>query len=431
MASWDPLKLLKKIRDKLDYYIEEKEQGRERRLSYNAAPSNSWSPDPTKEERKRRKSYQDRSRRHTEPEPDCLIIIGGYENDSRRVIRGDGSNRGRNSRSEGNLAGPRQSQEAVLNPGVPQRGPRRSDSVLVRRGREYNGNARLSREHHRHRSRSPGRPRESNEHAIQRQEDVLPLPMVPPNWTAEARSNEPFSPRARNQSSQLYPPSPRSPPKQPAVNWDAMLREKNLATEAKRRQDEERWKAAEERRRKEEEKAEKRRKVEEAEQKSKADRVKRENEERRLRAFGSPLDRHGSDQPRRAPASGGSGYHRRPDNRHVANLLQERPAFGEIDQQDKAAPLRKAPAKSHSSPMKQRENNLQKEPPVVAPLTTENLRAQETDLFEEDDDVDPLGRGLGDNTRTFLQGLRLPTILQSDLTPSLEDHEVEDRNENS
>jgi hypothetical protein len=77
-----------------------------------------------------------------------------------------------------------------------------------------------------------------------------------------------------------------------------------------------------------------------------------------------------------------------------------------------------AAAKSHSNAKRRLKNRLQEEPEaVVAPLTAKNLRAQAVDLFEEDDDVDPLDRGLGDNTRTFLQGLRLPTILQSDLTP--------------
>jgi hypothetical protein len=62
---------------------------------------------------------------------------------------------------------------------------------------------------------------------------------------------------------------------------------------------------------------------------------------------------------------------------------------------------------------------------VLAALTEENLRAQAAD--SDDSDIDPLGRGLGDNMRTFLCGFAVPTILQSDLTPSIEDEEVENK----
>jgi hypothetical protein len=62
---------------------------------------------------------------------------------------------------------------------------------------------------------------------------------------------------------------------------------------------------------------------------------------------------------------------------------------------------------------------------VLAALTEENLRAQAVD--SDDSDIDPLGRGLGDNMRTFLHGFAVPTILQSDLTSSIEDEEVENK----
>lgn len=57
-------------------------------------------------------------------------------------------------------------------------------------------------------------------------------------------------------------------------------------------------------------------------------------------------------------------------------------------------------------------------PPKFTPLTEENLRAQ---AASDDEDSDPLGRGLGDNMRTILEGLRIPTIFQSDPTPSDEE----------
>jgi hypothetical protein len=57
-------------------------------------------------------------------------------------------------------------------------------------------------------------------------------------------------------------------------------------------------------------------------------------------------------------------------------------------------------------------------PLEFTPLTEENLWAQ---VVFGDEDVDPLGRGLGDNMRTILEGFRLPTIFQSDLTPSDEE----------
>jgi hypothetical protein len=62
---------------------------------------------------------------------------------------------------------------------------------------------------------------------------------------------------------------------------------------------------------------------------------------------------------------------------------------------------------------------------VLAALTEENLRAQAAD--SDDSDIDPLGRGLGDNMRTFLHGFAVPTMLQSDLTSSIGDEEVENK----
>jgi hypothetical protein len=65
-----------------------------------------------------------------------------------------------------------------------------------------------------------------------------------------------------------------------------------------------------------------------------------------------------------------------------------------------------------------KDDTVQNMPPNFTPLTEENLRAQ---AASGDEDVDPLGRGLGDNMRTILEGFRLPTIFQSDLTPSDEE----------
>jgi hypothetical protein len=194
------------------------------------------------------------------------------------------------------------------------------------------------------------------------------------------------------------------------VDWDTYFRERNmkkrLAAAAEIRKEEEKrraealkWKSAEETRGEEEqendaqrkreearirkaaerEKAEKRRKAQEAERKASDVRVKRENEKRRLLAFGPPPGE--SEQPRQRtwttpPTSSDSGS----QARQVEKL---------------------------------------------APLTEESLRAQAT---FGDDDLDPLGRGLGDNMRTILEGFRLPTILQSDLTPSDDEENPLDQN---
>jgi hypothetical protein len=58
------------------------------------------------------------------------------------------------------------------------------------------------------------------------------------------------------------------------------------------------------------------------------------------------------------------------------------------------------------------------------------LRAKAAiDDDDDDDDIDPLGRLLGDNMRTFIQGFALPTIYQSDITPSTEEEgEAKDKN---
>jgi hypothetical protein len=51
---------------------------------------------------------------------------------------------------------------------------------------------------------------------------------------------------------------------------------------------------------------------------------------------------------------------------------------------------------------------------MVSPLTKENLRAQRGN-FVEQAFVSELNRGLGDMTRTFIEGFYVPTELQSDV----------------
>jgi hypothetical protein len=456
------LKFLKKIRDKLDNYIGEREQVPECRLSYNPTPSRTWSPDPHFEERKRRKSYDDKYRRCTYPDLcERKIIVAGYKVQAVKTRRGQGTARGR--RSEGSLADPRRSRDAVVNRGSHGAMPlRRSDSILDCKRPEC------------------GR------------EDIPPVPPIPPIWANEPRNNAPLSPRAVNQSGQKPNPQieeyhclqreyleKKKAQKQPTVDWDAIIREQNendraaaqgnrQQEEEKRRLAEQKWKAAEETRRNAEreeaektrqqfrlqrereetektkqearnreevvarEKADKRRKAEDAEKKTSEDRVKRENERRRLLAFGPPPG--GIEQQRRPPTwptpptTGGSSLQARQFERRETAPAQQKPAAGSSDQKQGGQQPR-PPARRNSYPVwpHQRDDSLQNRPPKLVPLTEENLRAQAVNFV--DDDIDPLGRGLGDNMRTILEGFRLPTIFQSDLTPS-DEEEPEDKNKN-
>jgi hypothetical protein len=492
------LKFLKKIRDKLDDYIEDREQARERRSSINQPHPRSWSPGPNEEERKRRKSYDESSRRpiHTHLNNHKIVTA---EKLARKISNGEGPNRGR--KSEGNLPGPRQSRDVVITPGDGgrERSPRRSDSVLVRKRKENQRGTNHPRE---------DRPRASNERVNRPREKFPPVPPTPPQWTKEARNNTSLSPRAENQLGQRGNPQTeeyerlqresmaKKAQKQPPVDWDAMLREKNeqvrLAAETKRRE-EQKWKSAEQRRRAEEQavaaprkleevrqkkqeavrqrereaaekirqetrereavrqlkrdirqraieqqhasktreterqreqvKTEKRRKAEEAEKKVNADRVKRENEARRLRAFG-PLHQRRPTWPN-FPATADSGPQGKPLERNGTDPVRRRPTGNSGQQPSRQEP--QVPARRNSEPnTPQRNDSVQNKLPVLAALTEENLRAQAAD--SDDSDIDPLGRGLGDNMRTFLYGFAVPTILQSDLTPSIEEgEEVENK----
>lgn len=487
------LKFLKKIRDKLDNYIEDREQARERRSSFNQPHPRSWSPDHNEEERKRRKSYDESSRRpiHTHLNNHKIVMA---EKLDRKISNGEGPNRGR--KSEGNLPGPRRSRDVAITPGDGgrARSPRRSDSVLVRKRQENQRGTNHPRE---------DRPRASNEQVNRPRERFPPVPPIPPQWTKEARNNTSLSPRAKNQLGQRGNPQTeeyerlqrefmaKKAQKQSTVDWDAMLREKNeqvrLAAEIKRRDEEQKWKGAEQRRRAEEQavaaprkleedqqkkqeavrqrereaaektrqeareretirqlkrdigqrameqqhasktreterqleqlKTEKRRKAEEAEEKVNADRVKRENEARRLRAFG-PLHQRRPTWPN-SPATAGKRL-----ERNGTDPVRRRPTGNSGQQPSRQEP--RVPVRRNSeSNTPQRKDSVQNKLPVLAALTEENLRAQAVD--SDDSDIDPLGRGLGDNMRTFLHGFAVPTILQSDLTSSIEDEEVENK----
>jgi hypothetical protein len=132
------LKFLKKIRDKLDSYIGEREQVREHRLSHNPTHSRTWSPKSDFEERKRRKSYDDKYRRHANPdlcENESMVTCNTKQ--AGKARKGQGSTRGR--RSESNLTDPRQSRYVIIHLGARgrARSPRRSDSILNCKRLEY------------------------------------------------------------------------------------------------------------------------------------------------------------------------------------------------------------------------------------------------------------------------------------------------------
>jgi hypothetical protein len=457
------LKFLKKIRDKLDSYVREREQVREHRLSYNPTHSRTWSPKPDFEERKRRKSYDDKYRRHTDPYLcECKRMVAGNANQAGKARKGQGSTPGR--RSESNLADPRQSRYVIIHPGARgrARSPRRSGSILNRKRLEYE------------------------------REDILAVPPMPPIWTNENHNNAPLSPRAVNQSRQKPNPQieeyhrlqrehleKKKAQKQPLVDWDAIIREQNeidrAAAQVNRQQEEkkrhlaeQKWKAAEEMRRNAEreeaekqsqelnrqrdreetennkqearrrqkaaarEKADERRKAEYAEKGASEDRVKRENERRRLLAFGSPGE---IEQQRRPPTwptpsttDGSRPQARRIEKRETASAQQKPTADNSGQQQSGQQPNPLVRRNSYPITPHQRHDSSQNRPPNLAPLTEENLRVQAADFFD-DEDIDPLGRGLGDNMRTILEGFRLLTIFQSELTPS-DEEEPEDKNKN-
>jgi len=88
--------------------------------------------------------------------------------------------------------------------------------------------------------------------------------------------------------------------------------------------------------------------------------------------------------------------------------------------QDQRKQQQRPPARRNSIPARPKNEIIQGVSPKLAPLTAENLRAKAA-IDDDDDDIDPLGRLLGDNMRTFMQGFALPTIYQSDITPSTEE----------
>lgn len=511
------LKFLKKIRDKLDDYIEDREQARERRSSYNQPQPRSWSSDPCEEQREPRKSSDDKTRNYTDPDLKRRKTKMAGEGQARKMSSSEGTNTGR--KSEGNLQRPRQSRYIVNKPGNGEqpRSPRKSDGVLVQRRQE--NQRRENRERGNIRS-----PRVSNERVGRHREDIPPVPPLPPQWTNDTWNNNTFSLRTEDQSEQPRKPQveeyarlqrearAKKTRKQSTVDWDAMLKEKNeqmrsvakaerREEEKKRRAAEQKWKIAEERRRHEEqavapdrleaenrgpeavrqrgreaierrkqegrsrgcqrefeetekkwelnerdvirhregeeaerqeqeaknreaegqpeqEKAGKRRKAEEAEQNAaNADKVKRENELRRLRAFGPQHQRRPTLPP--PPATGGFAQGK-PLEKTETNPVRRKQAGNSGQQHDKQDP--RHPARRNSAPTTSQKTNIsQNRPPVLALLTEENLRAQDAD--SDDSDIDPLGRGLGDNMRTFLYGFAVPSHLQSDLTPSVEEEE--------
>lgn len=444
------LKLLKKIRDKLDDYIEEREQARERRRSYNPATSSSWSPDPIMEERTRRKSYDDKYRRHTSPDPVKRKTIG-VSNDSRAK-----KNRRTNQEfsSEDNLANTRRSRDVVINQGHSSRdrSPRMSDSVLLRNRPGYQGRAGRSSEDNKRRA--------SNERINRPRQIPSPLPLKPVQWAGLPRNNRPLSPLAVPQIGQQSYSITGPQQAQPPVDWDTYVRERNkkerqaataeiMQDEEKQRAEASKWKATKEtrsegeqenaaqrkreeariRKAAEREKAEKRRKAQKAEKRASDDRVKRENERRRLLAFGPPPC-ESEQQPRQSmsstPIISDSGSQARQVERCETAPVQQRTAADKNKRQlqDVYSPSTgqqiKNTARQDSAPItpRKKDNSVQNMPPEFAPLTEENLRAQ---AGSGDDDLDPLCRGLGDNMRTILEGFRLPTIFQSDLTPSDEE----------
>jgi hypothetical protein len=407
-------------------------------------------------------------------------------NEKRTLKMSNNGLRNRDRVSEGNLPGPRKSRDVVAKPGNDgQEGsPRKSDGELVRRRRENQRAMRItdrSRDPNEHIDRlredfPPIPPFPPQWAAKARRDRSLPLPPSPKLPRVDA--NQPFQ---RNRSE-------KRAEKQPTVDWDAMVRAKNeqirLVAEAKsqeeenkRRAAEQKWKAAEQRRRAEEEhgtvdwrplsktenkkseatcqcepvnygrrkqevensqserqgereEAEKRSKAEEAEKKARTVRVQRENEERRLRAFGPS---GGSVQTERRPtwppppASDGT----KPRGKELETRENKpiNPTAAVSNVQDQRKQQQRPPARRNSVPARPKNEIIQGVSPKLAPLTAENLRAKAAiDDDDDDDDIDPLGRLLGDNMRTFIQGFALPTIYQSDITPSTEEGEAKDKN---
>lgn len=401
---------------------------------------------PHREERKRRKSYDDRYRRDTDSDSSEVKIlnVAGSGNPAKKDER---SCRGRISRSEGNLGDPRESREIIITPGDRGRrrnsSPRKSDSVLAGR-------------------RSKGRRRYRSSNDRVNQQDIPSVPAIPPKWTEEARKNAPL--RANNQPVQQAAPAPvpvrnlqveeynrlqreaaqKKAQKSP-VDWDRLKRERDeqekSAAGAQRLQAVEmaaagvrRWGEIEKQKKQKEreeeairqrEKAEKRRKAEEAEKRVNADRMLAEeisrkeaairaNEAARLKAFGPPGGRTGGSEPQRqAPAwpngangqTDGSGPQAKPLERRETYPIAKKPAGNN-------GHLRDTPLRNDKRRYRPAQPKPKPKPPTPAPLTAENLRAQK-DNFVDQAAVSELNRPLGDMTRTYIEGFRLPPELES------------------
>ncbi len=376
------LKFLKKIRDKLDDYIEEREQARELRRSCNLSTSSSWCPEPSMEERTRRKSNDDGYRRYTSPDPvNHNTIVANNESRAKKKTR---SNQQFNS--EDDLVNPRRSRDAVLNQrgSGRERSPRRSDSVLARKRPDYQRQAgRLS---------DDNEPRASNERMNRPRQNIPALPLNLVQWAGLPRNNRPLSPQAVPPFGQQSYSITDTRQAQPSADWDTYVRGRN-----------------------------KKKRLAAAEKRTSDDRVKRENERRRLLAFGPPPGECEQQPPQHTWSTphilSDSGSQARPAERSESASVQARTAADNNRQLHILEEIKNTVGQNSVPVTPQKDNSVQNVPPEFTPLT-ENLRAQ---AASGDEDLDPLGRGLGDNMRTVLEGFRLPTIFESDLTPSDEE----------
>jgi hypothetical protein len=239
----------------------------------------------------------------------------------------------------------------------------------------------------------------------------------------------------------------------PPVDWDRMPIKRNeqdkLAAEAQRRRAVEkaaagvrRWEEIERQKKQEEreyeairqrEKAEKWKKAEEVERRANADRLlaeelhmkeaaKHANEAKRPKAFGPPGVGLGGSEPQRQPHAWPNGANRQNDgSRPQAKPLERketypiahRPAGNKGQQRDTPARnARNKPAQLRPKPKR----------PAPAPLTVENLRAQEGN-FVDQQVVSELNRPLGDMTRTFIDGFRRPSELESKIDENFDEEE--------
>lgn len=448
---------------------------------------------PHREERKRRKSYDDRYRRDADSDSSEVKIlnVAGSRNPAKK---NEHSCRSRTSRSEGNLGDPRESREIIITPGDRGRrrnsSPRKSDNVLAGR-----------------RSKSRRRYRSSNSRV--NQQDIPPMPAIPPKWTQEARKNAPL--RANNQPVQQAAPAPvpvrnlhaeeynrlqREAAKKRArdiqveeynrlqreatekarnvqaeeynrlqreaaqkkaqkspVDWDRLKKERDeqekSAAEAQRLQAVEmaaagarRWGEIEKQKKQKEreeeairqrEKAEKRRKAEEAENRVNTDKMLAEeisrkeaairvNEAARLKAFGPPGGRMGGSEPQpQAPAwsnsangqTDGSGLQAKPLERRETYPIVKKPVGNNGQLRDTLI---------RNDKRRYRPSQPKLKPPMPAPLTAENLRAQK-DNFVDQAAVSELNRPLGDMTRTYIEGFRLPPELESKVNEHSDEEE--------